>query len=125
MFTRYAYEDVDLADGATVKAGDQIGLLLGAATAIPTRLLHPTNSGPAARIRKNAVSFSAGRHPFLHRRPLARLELQVSLKTLFDRLPGLVAGGRAGLPGHLPFPWAGEAGGPVRSASAQAAEARL
>jgi cytochrome P450 len=87
MFTRYAYEDVDFGNGATVRAGDQIGLLLAAANRDPLAFSDPDEFRPGRPDQKN-VSFGAGIH-FCIGAPLARLELQISLKTLFDRLPQL------------------------------------
>jgi cytochrome P450 len=87
MFTRYAYEDVDFGDGAMVRAGDRIGLLLGAANRDPLAFADPDKFWPGRPDQKN-VSFGAGIH-FCIGAPLARLELQISLKTLFDRLPRL------------------------------------
>src|SRR5690606_20304583 len=37
LFTRYALEDVDLGHGLTIAAGEQVGLLLGAANRDPFR----------------------------------------------------------------------------------------
>lgn len=87
MFTRYVYADAELRPGINLKAGDQIGLLLGMANRDPLAFAHPGGFDPGRTDQKN-VSFGAGIH-FCIGAPLARLELQVSLKTLFERLPGL------------------------------------
>lgn len=87
MFTRYAYADTEFAPGIKVKAGEQIGLLLGMANRDPRAFAEPSAFNPGRTDQKN-VSFGAGIH-FCIGAPLARLELQVSLKNLFARLPGL------------------------------------
>lgn len=87
MFTRYAYEDVELAPGVTLKAGEQIALLLGAANNDPAAFIEPRRFNPQRTDQKN-VSFGAGIH-FCIGAPLARLEMQTALKVLFDRLPTL------------------------------------
>jgi cytochrome P450 len=90
MFTRYAASDMELesAGGAIkLKKGEKIGLLLGAANRDPASFSGPDRFNPNRTDQKN-VSFGAGIH-FCIGAPLARLELQVSLKTLFQRLPSL------------------------------------
>ena len=89
MFTRYAYEDVDFGNGIVVKEGDSIGLLLGMANRDPSAFAEPDSFLPGRPDQKN-VSFGAGIH-FCIGAPLARLELQTSLKVLFERYPGLRA----------------------------------
>jgi unspecific monooxygenase len=87
MFTRYAYETVDLGSGAVIGPGDQVGLLLGMANRDPAVFERPAAFDPGRGDQKN-VSFGAGIH-FCIGAPLARLELQAALKVLFERLPGL------------------------------------
>lgn len=86
MFTRYAYETVEI-DGVTIEPGQQIGLLLGMANHDPKAFKAPDLFDPHRADQKN-VSFGAGIH-FCIGAPLARLELQVALKVLFERLPAL------------------------------------
>lgn len=90
MFTRYCLEDLTLElDGAAIelKKGDEIGLLLGAANHDPRKFQNPTQFNPSRANQAN-VTFGAGIH-FCIGAPLARLELQVGLKTLFDHKPDL------------------------------------
>jgi len=86
MFTRYAYEAVDLGP-VTLKPGEQVALLLGAANRDPSAYEAPQDFRPGRTDQKN-VSFGAGLH-FCIGAPLARLELQQSLAVLFSRLPDL------------------------------------
>lgn len=86
MFTRWAYEDVQI--GRTeIRRGQRIGLLLGAAGRDPQMWDDPDTFDPT-RPGKAHAAFGAGRH-FCVGAPLARLELQIALQVLFDRLPGL------------------------------------
>ncbi len=87
MFTRYALQDVTLEDGQSFRQGEIIGLMLGAANRDPTRFAHANRFDPFRTDGQN-VSFGAGIH-FCIGAPLARIELQVALKTLFARLPTL------------------------------------
>lgn len=87
LFSRYAYEEMEIAPDVTVKSGEQIGLLLGMANHDPAAFVEPDAFRPDRADQKN-VSFGAGIH-FCIGAPLARLELQAALKVLFDRLPEL------------------------------------
>ncbi len=86
MFTRWVYEDVHLF-GHDFKRGDQVACLLAAANHDPAAYPDPgrfdaNRKGPAN------TSFGGGIH-FCVGAPLARLELLIALRVLFDRCPGL------------------------------------
>ncbi len=89
MFTRWAYEDIEVM-GHTFHRGEQVALLLAAANRDPGLWDDPQSFHPARPVRANA-SFGAGLH-FCVGAPLARLELQVALPILFERLPRLALG---------------------------------
>ena len=86
MFTRYAYEDIEVA-GHRLKRGDQIALLLGAANRDPLAWDAPERFDPSRPIKTN-TAFGAGLH-FCVGAPLARLELRLALPILFERCPNL------------------------------------
>jgi unspecific monooxygenase len=86
MFTRWAYDDIEVM-GHSFRRGDQIGLLLAAANRDPGQWDRPAKFQPARPVRPH-VSFGAGLH-FCVGAPLARLELQVALPILFQHHPGL------------------------------------
>ena len=89
MFTRYALEDVEIG-GVRLKIGDVVGLMLGAANRDPARYGDPERFDPQ-RDASGHTSFGAGIH-FCLGAPLARLEIEVALPILFQRLPGLRLG---------------------------------
>lgn len=86
MFTRYAYENIEVF-GHSFKRGDQVGLLLAAANRDPAKYADPNVFNPARPIAAN-TSFGAGLH-FCIGAPLARLELTTALPVLFARCAGL------------------------------------
>lgn len=86
MFTRWAYEEVEVM-GHTFQRGDQVALLLAAANRDPGTWDRPDQFLPKRPIKPHA-SFGAGLH-FCVGAPLARLELQIALPILFQRHPEL------------------------------------
>jgi unspecific monooxygenase len=86
LFTRWAYEDVEVM-GHQFHRGDQVALLLAAANRDPGVWDRPDRFLPS-RPAKPLATFGAGLH-FCVGAPLARLELQIALPMLFRRQPGL------------------------------------
>jgi len=86
LFKRYVLEPLSW-DGVDLPQGAQIAVLLGAAGRDPRVNVDPHRFDPT-RLRPAHVSFGAGIH-YCVGAPLARLELQVALQTLFQRCPTL------------------------------------
>jgi unspecific monooxygenase len=91
MFTRHAYDDIDVM-GHSFRRGDQVGLLLAAANRDPGQWDRPAKFLPTRPVKPHA-SFGAGLH-FCVGAPLARLELQIALPILFQHHPGLKLAGK-------------------------------
>ncbi|MBL9060821.1 MAG: cytochrome P450 [Mangrovicoccus sp.] len=86
VFTRFVHEPAEIA-GHAFRPGDQVACLLGAANRDPAAYDDPGGFYPG-RPGPTLTSFGAGVH-FCLGAPLARLEMQIALTTLFDRCPGL------------------------------------
>lgn len=86
MFTRYAYEDIELG-GMSLKKGEQVALVLGSAGRCEKVWEEPDSFSPSKN-SKSHVAFGGGLH-FCVGAPLARLELQIGLKMLFEACPNL------------------------------------
>ena len=86
LFTRYAYDEIDVM-GHRFAPGDQVACLLGAANRDPKHWEDPHEFNPR-RVAKTHQAFGAGLH-FCVGAPLARLELQVALPILAQRCPDL------------------------------------
>lgn len=86
LFTRWVYKDCTLFD-QSFAPGDRIGLLLAAAGRDPSVFPAPHRFDPG-RPAGPHVAFGAGLH-FCVGAPLARLEMEIGLETLFRRHPKL------------------------------------
>jgi cytochrome P450 len=86
IFQRWVLEPAEI-DGISFKRGDKASLILAAANLDPLKFSDPLLFKPDRREAPN-LSFGAGIH-FCIGAPLARLELNVVLPILFERLPGL------------------------------------
>lgn len=87
MFIRFCLADFEY-KGVQFKTGDKIGLMLGAANHDPKRFPEPAKFIPNRENASSHTSLGGGIH-FCVGAPLARLEMQVALPVLFQRLPGL------------------------------------
>lgn len=87
LFTRYAQEAMELDEGVSLAAGEQIGLLLAAANRCPIRFQDADRFNPDRRDGAS-LSLGAGIH-FCVGAQLAKLELRIALQVLFKRLPNL------------------------------------
>jgi cytochrome P450 len=83
--TRWAAVDVELR-GRTIRRGDPVVVVLGAADRDPERFGDPDSLEIGRESRH--LGFGRGSH-FCLGAPLARLEAEIALRTLFRRLPGL------------------------------------
>ncbi|MGH3010065.1 MAG: cytochrome P450 family protein [Gaiellaceae bacterium] len=84
--TRWASVDVELG-GETIRRGEAVIVILGAADRDPERFDAPDELEVTAE-RPRHLGFGRGSH-FCLGAPLARLEAEIALGTLFRRLPGL------------------------------------
>jgi cytochrome P450 len=91
LFTRMAYEDVELM-GRVVRRHETVACLLAAAGRDPGVWDRPSVFDPD-RPAKAHLAFGAGLH-FCLGAPLARLEMAAALPVLFERCPGLALAGR-------------------------------
>ncbi len=86
LFTRWAYDDIDVM-GRLIPKGTQIACLLGAANRCPRHWDTPETFDPM-RPAKPHLGFGAGLH-FCLGAPLARLELRLGLQALSAAMPQL------------------------------------
>ncbi|WP_342714677.1 cytochrome P450 [Poseidonocella pacifica] len=86
VFTRYALEDVELY-GHSFQRGEQVALMLASANRDPAGWNAPNRFDPSRKPQTNA-SFGGGVH-FCVGAPLARLEMRIALRVLFERRPEL------------------------------------
>jgi cytochrome P450 len=92
LFERTATRNVKVC-GETIRAGQKIACLMGSANRDADAFDH-ADAFDVGRDPNPHVGFGMGLH-FCLGAPLARLELQISLKTLLDRFPHLALAGEA------------------------------
>lgn len=86
VFTRFAYQDIDCF-GYKIEKGQEVACVLASANRDPAFLEKPDKFDPFRKPGQHQ-SFGAGIH-FCVGAPLARLEINLGLATLFERLPNL------------------------------------
>jgi len=87
---RWAAVDVELR-GQTIRRGESVIVILGSADHDPERFEQPGTLDLGAERDARHLGFGRGSH-FCLGAPLARLETEIALGTLFRRLPGLRLG---------------------------------
>ena len=85
---RVALIDVELDGLHTIRAGETVTLMLGAANRDPAQFVDPDRLDLARPNASQHLSFGAGIHYCLGA-PLARLEAQIAISRLVERLPEL------------------------------------
>ncbi|QKW19033.1 cytochrome P450 [Kitasatospora sp. NA04385] len=98
---RYAVEDIDLGEGVLIRAGDPIIIGFAAAGRDPERHPDRPDAFDPSRPDKGHLAFGHGPH-FCLGAPLARLEAEIALRTLFERLPDLALAEPGREPARLP-----------------------
>jgi unspecific monooxygenase len=86
IFQRWCLEPCEI-DGVSFKRGHKVSMILAAANLDPQKFPDPLTFKPSRDEGAN-LSFGAGIH-FCIGAPLARLELNIVLPLLFERLPGM------------------------------------
>jgi cytochrome P450 len=84
---RVAREDIDIGDGNVVRKGDQVLVVRGAANRDPA-VFHDPHRLDLGRTDVRHLTFAMGHHICLGS-ALARMQIRVALRTLFDRAPEL------------------------------------
>ena len=98
---RYALEDIDLGEGVLIAKGDPIMVGFAAAGRDPQEHPDRPDEFDPTRADKSHLAFGHGPH-FCVGAPLARLEAEVALSTLFERLPDLALAEPGQRPARLP-----------------------
>jgi cytochrome P450 len=88
---RFALEDLEL-EGRPVRRGQMVITLIGAANRDPEAYARPDQFDPFRSGEPDHLAFSAGIHYCLGQ-PLARLEAEIAVGRLAERLPGLARAG--------------------------------
>jgi cytochrome P450 len=86
LFERTAREDMQVGE-VTIRAGERVAALLGSANRDPN-FFDDSDTFDVGRAPNHHIGFGAGVHHCLGA-PLARMELQISLRALLDRFPRL------------------------------------
>ena len=92
MFERTATVDVEIA-GETIRAGETVACLMGSANRDPAAFDRP-DAFDVGRSPNPHVGFGMGLH-FCLGAPLARLELEITVRRLLERYPDLALTGRS------------------------------